>query len=165
MDISDAQPNSALVEASTRLVERLASTPQRILNAVSGWGEAQIYGVAAEGAWSAAEILAHVRASDDIMAYRVYAMLARDVPPLPAYDERRWAEVAGYAQLDFHASLDTFTKRRAELVALLRRIAPEDWERTGTHEARGPLTLRAVVTGLVEHEEEHAEQIEALRDL
>jgi hypothetical protein len=158
-----SETSGAFSEAHAALVERLASTPQRILNAVSGWSEAQIHGTPAESEWSAADILAHVRASDDIMAYRVYAMLARDVPPLPAYDERRWAEVGGYSQMHFRVSLDTFTKRRAELVALLRRIAPEDWERVGTHEARGPLTLREVVTGLVEHEEEHAGQIEKLR--
>ncbi|MGZ3582765.1 MAG: DinB family protein [Ktedonobacterales bacterium] len=153
-----SETGSASAEAHASLVERLAYTPQRILDAVSGWSEAEIHGARAEGEWSAADILAHVRASDDIMAYRVYAILARDVPPLPAYDERRWAEVAGYARMDFRASLDTFTRRRAELVALLRRIAPEDWERTGTHEVCGPLTLREVVTGLVEHEEEHAGQ-------
>lgn len=150
-------------EANKAIIRRLAYAPQRILNAVSGWSEAQIHGAPAESEWSAADILAHLRASDDIVAYRIYAILARDVPPLPAYDERRWAEVAGYAQMEFRASLDTFTKRRAEIVALLRRITPEDWERSGTHEVRGTLTLRAVVAGLVEYEEEHAGQIEALR--
>lgn len=162
MSMSNALPGGAFAHANATLLDQLAYAPQRTQNAVSGWSEAQIYGASAAGEWSAAEILAHLRASDDILAYRVYTILARDTPPLPAYDERRWAEVAGYAQADFRASLDTFARRRGELVALLRRIAPEDWERSGMHESRGDMTLREVVTTLVEHEEEHVAQIEAL---
>jgi hypothetical protein len=41
----------------------------------------------------------------------------RDQPPLAAYDDRRWVELAGYAQVDFQTSLQAFSLRRAELVA------------------------------------------------
>jgi hypothetical protein len=93
----------------------------------------------------------------------VYALLVRDDPPLAAYDDRRWAEVAGYEQADFQSSLAAFTLRRAELVALLRRITPADWQRTGLHEAHGLISVLQVVTHLVEHEEEHCAQLEALK--
>jgi hypothetical protein len=115
------------------------------------------------GDWSAAAILAHLRASDDNITPRIYAMLVRDNPPLPAYDDRRWAEVAGYERADFRTSLSAFTLRRAELVVLLRRLAPADWQRTGLHEAHGSITLLQVVTHLVEHEEEHCRQLETIK--
>jgi uncharacterized damage-inducible protein DinB len=145
------------------VLARLAAIPGRVASAVAGWSEERLRAPAAADGWSAAEIFAHLRASDDIWAPRVYGILVRDQPPLAGYDERRWAEVAGYAQADFQRSLQALSLRRAELVGALRRATPEDWQRTGTHEERGTMTLFQVVARLLEHEEEHCAQVEALR--
>jgi hypothetical protein len=147
---------------TTDLIARLAATPARIAQAISGWAEAQIRATSVDSEWSPAEILAHLRASDDILASRVYMILARDDPPMPSFDDRRWAEVAGYSHADVRTSLEAFRLRRAELVAMLRSAAPGDWERTGVHEERGPITLFDIIGHIVEHEEEHCVQIEAL---
>jgi hypothetical protein len=147
---------------TTDLIARIAATPARITQALSGWTEAQLCAAPAGSGWSAPEILAHLRASDDILAVRAFMILARDNPPLPSFDERRWAEVAGYTQADLHTSLETFKLRRAELVAMLRRAAPADWERIGTHEERGPIALFDIIEHITKHEEEHCEQLEAL---
>jgi hypothetical protein len=151
------------VDQTHSLLDQLASIPARITRAVADWTEADLHAKSGGDEWSAAAIFAHLRASDDIIAPRVYTMLVRDNPPLPAYDDRRWAELAGYEQADFQTSLTLFTLRRAELVAMLGRIAPADWQRTGLHETHGSLSILQIVTHLVEHEEEHCIQIEAIR--
>jgi DinB superfamily len=143
------------------LIARLARTPERIAEAVAGRTEAVLRAAPAAGEWSAADILAHLRAADAILAYRVYAMLVRDDPPLAAYDERRWAEVARYAEADVHLSAALFAARRSELVRMLLGTSPDEWERTGTHEQRGRITVLDQVTTLVEHEEEHLPQFAA----
>jgi hypothetical protein len=142
---------------------RLAGIPARVASAVGSWSESQLHTPSVTGGWSATEIFAHMRASDDIMTPRVSMILVRDQPPLAAFDERRWAEVAGYAQADFQTSLQAFTLRRAELVSMLHSIAPEEWRRVGMHEVRGPVSLLDVITTLVEHEEEHCAQLEAMQ--
>ena len=146
------------------LVDELEGMPQRIARTLAGRTitELQQRPPGDPDAWSAAEIMAHLRATDDILAYRVYAILVRDNPPLPAYDEQRWAEVARYGEVAVQDSLTMYTLRRAELIRTLRHSAPADWERTGTHETYGPQTLRAAVRKLVEHEAEHSDQLEAL---
>ena len=144
------------------LLNRLAGVPARIERAVTRLSDTDNHLVASNGEWSAGQILAHLRASDDILAHRLYAILTRDNPVLPAYDERRWAEIAGYSQVDFELSLRVFTLRRAELVTMLRQVALEDWQRLGTHELKGAISLFQVATSLVEHEEEHCAQLEAL---
>jgi hypothetical protein len=149
-------------DQAQELMDRLAAVPERIARATAGRSDAVLQQATGADPWSVAAVFAHVRAADDIFAYRVYAMLTRDNPPLPAYDERRWAEVAGYAALPFLHSLAVFTGRRAELAAMLRPLAPPDWQRTGQHEQRGSLTVLDVVRVLVEHEEEHCAQIQAL---
>jgi hypothetical protein len=144
------------------LIKRLAAVPERIAKHVTGWTLEQLQAVQDEQGWPVQAVLAHIRASDDIVASRIYMVLTRDNPPLTAYDERRWAEVTHYADLDFAASLIIFTLRRNELVGVLSRVEEQDWSRAGMHEERGPITLFQIVQGLLEHEEEHCQQIERI---
>lgn len=144
------------------LLKRLSDAPARIAGAVARLSDTDKHLTPSNGKWSAAEILAHLRASDDILEHRLYAILTRDHPVLPAYDERRWAEIAGYSQADFQLSLRVFRLRRAELVSMLRQAAIDDWQRFGIHEVKGSVSLFQVATSLMEHEEEHCAQLEAL---
>ena len=144
------------------LVQRFAATPGRLARAADGVDAARLHSSPAEGEWSPRDILAHLRASDDILAPRLIQILVRDQSPLPAFDERRWAEVVGYRGIEFQALLATFAARRAELAAMLSRLAPEDWQRAGLHEERGPRTVLQLLRVLLQHEEEHVAQIEAL---
>src|SRR5260370_5270934 len=154
----------AAQEEVDRLLFRLTDVPLRIARAVEGCSEAELRTASSEGEWSAVDILAHMRASDAIVAYRVYVLLTRDNPTLLAFDERHWAEVARYAQVDIRSSLALYALRRAELVNMLRHIKLDDWQRTGLHEERGPVSLLDVLTSLIEHEEEHCTQLEAVHN-
>jgi hypothetical protein len=145
---------------SAPLIDRLAATPSRIQRATAGWSSARWRAQLRPGGWSAAEILGHLRASDAIISYRLYAILAREHTPLPAFDERRWAEVAGYLADDPNDALAAFTARRVELARALRRASGDDWRRSGVHEQAGVQTLRSIVLDLLAHEEEHCSQIE-----
>lgn len=148
------------LDSTAEVIERLQTIPGRIASAFGGRSASELRAAPGEGEWSPAEILAHLRAADDILSYRAYMMLARDNPPLPAFDERRWAEVVGYARLDPLASLRAYTLRRKELVRMLRGLAPEAWARTGQHEQRGEVTLLDIMTTLAVHEQEHCAQME-----
>ena len=144
------------------LVEQFAAAPSRIAQAADGHEAARLHQAPAPGEWAPRDILAHLRASDDILAPRLIQILVRDQAPLPAFDERLWAEVVGYGALDFSSLLATFAARRTELAAMLNRLNPEDWQRAGLHEERGKRTVLQLLRVLVTHEAEHVEQIEAL---
>ena len=144
------------------LVERLAATPGRIAAVAAGRSPEALSSARENGEWSAVDVLAHLRASDDILSPRLIAILVREEPTLPAFDDRRWGEVMGYAESDFQELLAAFTFRRAELVRVLRSLSPNDWQRAGQHEARGRITLLETLRHLVEHEVEHCLQLEAL---
>ena len=143
------------------LLVRLAAVPRTIASIFGDHSDAELT-AQRDGEWSAAEVLAHLRAADDIQAYRAYAILARDDAPLPAFDERRWAEVVGYAALPVRETLAVYAGKRGELVAMLRRITREEWDRTCQHETLGALTLWAQLSNLAEHEEEHLAQLHNL---
>lgn len=146
------------------LLSRCAAIPERIAQALEGRNEEELRARPLPDDWSLVEIFAHMRAVDDIFTPRMYAILVHDSVPLVAYDERRWAEIAHYEHLEIHTSLRLFTLRRAELVNILRSLVAEDWQRVGIHEEWGPMTLLAVLTFFIEHEEEHYAQISTVNN-
>jgi hypothetical protein len=144
------------------LIARVLRGPGQVSRIFSMLTDARLREPLAPDEWSPAEVLAHLRAEDDIQSIRAYMILARDEPPLPAFDERVWAEVAGYLTLHPRASLDIYFRRRIELAHMLRGTAPKDFDRAGMHETLGRLTLQALLENLAEHEEEHVAQLEAM---
>ena len=67
------------------LVERLAATPGRIAAMAAGRSPEALSAAPDDGEWSAVAVLAHVRASDDILSPRLVAILVREEPTLPAF--------------------------------------------------------------------------------
>ena len=144
-----------------RVIDRLAAAPGRFAEMLSRLEDADSVTVAPEGEWSPEQVMAHVRAANDILEPRMYQILVRDATPLIGFDESRWQQVAGYASLPVTDLLHTMMLKRKELIHALRGLAPEDWERTGTHEVRGPMTVLDIARQIADHEDEHLAQIAA----
>jgi hypothetical protein len=153
--LQNADPHAELI----RRLEDVSTELNRV-SAEHPSGEA--WSRKAHEGWSAHDVLGHMRASDDILIPRVYQILTRDNPPLPAFDERRWAEIAGYAEVPAEALFARIVIRWFELMQMLRHLPADAWQRTGVHEVSGALTLEQIVSHLVGHAEEHVAQIETL---
>src|SRR5512136_1863923 len=69
------------------------------------------------------------------------------------------------AQQEFKPSLQAFTTQRAELLAVLKPLAPEAWSRMATVTGAGKPRERTVYTyaqWLANHERPHIKQIERI---
>jgi hypothetical protein len=159
MGVSD-YPLEATAAAVAALLDDLAAAPERLAARLSGLDATALRAQPAAGEWSALAVLAHLRASGDILMPRLYQILVRDDPPLPAFDERGWAEVAGFVDSPLDLVLTSFSARRAELVRLLCGLDLATWRRTGQHEVQGRLTLWQIACHLARHEAEHLAQLE-----
>jgi hypothetical protein len=115
-----------------------------------------------DNGWTAHDVLVHMRASSEILTPRIYQTLVRDHPPLPGFDDRRWAEVANYASMSFSDLFARIAIPRYELIETLRRLSPADWQRTGLHEEHGEISIEAIASHIAGHDEEHLAQIEEL---
>ncbi len=151
-------PDSNEVDA---LIERLAAAPGKFAELLSRLEDADSLAAGSEDEWTPAQVMAHVRAANDILEPRIYQILVRDATPLIGFDERRWLEVARYGSLPVTDLLHTMMLKRKELVHALRGLGPEDWERKGTHEVRGPMSVQEIAVQIAEHEDEHIAQIGA----
>ena len=139
----------------------LADTPRRIAACTAGVDAARLRAAPGPKAWSAVQLLAHLRGCDEVWSHTVYAMLLHDTPTLPLFHPRDWAKTARYAALDFHASFEAFALKRAEYLVVLRGLKPADWERSariGNHSH----TVFSQVRRTALHEAGHCEEIEAV---
>jgi uncharacterized damage-inducible protein DinB len=144
-----------------KILVALADTPGRIAEAAEELSDAQLHLKANRGAWSASDVLAHLRSCNDLWTYSIYAMLAEKEPVLPDINERKWAKVTRYAELPFAESLQVFTLQRSSLLKVLRELSFEDWERSALiFERRHTVFTQA--RRMAKHEVEHCSQIESL---
>ncbi len=144
-----------------KFLDILTSTPRRLVTCTAGVGEHELHESPGLGQWSVAEVLAHLRACEELWSYSIYAMLSQENPTLALLDERKWARVTRYAEGSFQNNFQTFVLRRAELVAVLRGLPFDAWSRSADIGGRRH-TIFGQVRRIALHELEHVEQIEAL---
>jgi hypothetical protein len=143
----------------------LAQTPLRLAEASKGLEKAQLHFKPAEEAWSANDILAHLRACADVWGKSMLKMIEQNHPTIRYVSPRTWIRRTNYTELEFDRSFEAFTNQRNELLQTLKAMKDEDWSRGATFTAttRGrEQTVFSYALRLAEHETGHCEQIEAL---
>ncbi len=147
-----------------KILAILKETPPRLTKLTSGLVSAQLHIAPSAGEWSVNEVLAHLRACDDVWGnYYIMTILAQDQPTIKARNPRTWIKNTDYLEQDFQSSLRAFTKQRKKLLAVLESLSSKDWARTNTLIGAGkPLrqTLISHADGLARHERAHLKQIE-----
>jgi hypothetical protein len=142
----------------------LKETPPRLAKLTAGLSPAQLHTAPSSGEWSANEVLAHLRACNEVWGgYYIMTILAQDHPAIRAVNPRTWIKNTDYLEQEFLTSLRAFTRQRRKLLAALEPLRPEDWRRTNTLIGAGkPLqqTLLSHADGLARHERTHLKQIE-----
>ncbi len=141
----------------------LKATPPRLAELTAGMAPAQLHAAPAAGEWSANEVLAHLRACNEVWGGYIRSILAQDNPTIKAMNPRTWIKTTDYLDQDFDVSLETFAKQRSDLLAILGPLPPTDWERTNTLIGAGrrlQQTLISHADGLARHERAHLKQIE-----
>lgn len=140
----------------------LARTPQKIASVLGRVPEAAWRSRPEPTAWSAHEVLAHLRDAQGVLEQRVGLILERDDPALEAQMVWSWNReerpaTTGEVLAAYHAS-------RERVLARLRAAPAEAWWRTGRHGEFGRLTLTQQVSYFAAHETTHLRQLRAAAD-
>src|SRR3954471_22759678 len=121
---SRPQPQATASGAEIQsLLATLAGTPNEIARIASRRTASQLHRRPLADAWSAHEILAHLRACADVWGRSIGRMLAEDRPTIRYVSPRGWIRKTDYLQLGFHESLEAFSRQRASLIATLEGLA------------------------------------------
>ncbi len=131
---------------SAQALALLAQTPPRIAALTAGLEPAQLQTPPNPDAWSAHEVLAHLRACADMWGACIMAMLAEDRPALRAINPRTWINKTDYHEQPFQPSLQAFATQRTELLAVLEPLSPDGWARAATVTAVGRVVEPTVLS-------------------
>jgi len=146
------------------LLRALADTPRHLESITHGLDDDRLQRRPADDAWSANEILAHLRACADVWGGSIATMIERDHPTLRYISPRTYIRKTSYAALPFRQSLQAFSAQRADLMRTLAALALAAWSRSATFKGatRGrEATIASYVRRIVAHEQEHRAQLVA----
>ena len=114
------------------------------------------------GKWTAREIVHHLGDSEMTSAIRLRRLIAEDAPLVQGYDQEEYSRRLFYDR-PIEASLAAFKAARESTAEILDRLAPEQWEREGTHSESGPYSVTRWLQIYAAHAHGHADQIRAAR--
>ncbi len=144
-----------------RCLAVLAGVPAKVNALVAGLSEEQFRWHPDDGEWSVKEVLCHLRDSANLYNVRMQRIATRDEPYLPAWNQEEHAK--GYLAEDTALVLPALIVNRLEIISFLRDLAPASWDRRGTHEETGIISLRAMLDRETLHELDHISQLRRLR--
>src|SRR5215212_7157439 len=120
------------------LLERYRTGAAEIDAALGGISEPELDGrPPGAGEWSPREIVHHLADSESMAYIRLRRLIAEDDPLIQGYDEPEWARRLHYDR-PIEPSLAVFGAVRSASLALLERLTPNEWRRSGTHSESGP---------------------------
>lgn len=104
--------------------------------------------------WSVKQLLGHVADTERIMTYRMLCAARGDASPLPGFDEKQYADAAGFERLTLAELLEGFALVRRATLSLIASLPDEAWERSGVVGGHA-ITARALAYVTAGHERHH----------
>jgi hypothetical protein len=153
------------MEAAARkeLLDRFRSGPGKLERSVDGLSENELEFHPAPGKWSIREIIIHLCDSEIVGAQRIRKVLGEDNATLLSYDQDKWAGRLNYGKRNLTTALELFRLLRKSTSELFEDLSESDWQRSGTHDERGKMSLLDLVQLYAEHGENHVAQIRQIR--
>jgi uncharacterized damage-inducible protein DinB len=107
------------------------------------------------GKWSAHENLAHLARYHQIFLQRIDRILAEQAPEFPRYRAEDDPEWPAWTSLPTPQLFVRISSMRAKLMARLRSMSEEDFQRTGIHPKFGEMSLSLWLEFFLVHEAHH----------
>ena len=112
------------------------------------------------GKWSAHEHVCHLAEVQPMFLGRLDLMLREEHPSIRPYLPEREHSPDALLQVDLEEALGRFQRQRSELVARLRPLRPQDWERTAEHGEYSHYSVFILFRHAAMHDMLHAYRIE-----
>ncbi len=145
------------------VLERFRRGPELVASAATGAAGAELDYAPGLDQWSVRQILCHLADTEIVVAERFRRIIAENNPLLVAFDQNAWASNLDYKRRKIAQALETFRHLRAENYELLKSLPEPAFQRKGTHQERGEISLMDQLQSHAHHAESHAEQIRRVR--
>jgi uncharacterized damage-inducible protein DinB len=145
-----------VLDSYRELLDLLAQSPVQLRTAATAAGDAP------DGEWNGAQVMAHIAAVEQLWFDRLSSIMHKPSPLLKAPGGEIAALQERLMSGTVADNIEEFNRVRGETVSLLMGLSLRDWEKTGTHETRGEMSIADIVENAIDHDAEHLGQ---LRDL
>jgi hypothetical protein len=112
-----------------------------------------------ESKWTPNEVLGHLCDTEWVFGYRLRAILCEDRPEVLGMNHELWVSGQHHNEREPGELVETFRGLRAPNIALWKRVTPEQLQRVGVHNERGPETLEKYLIAQAGHDLSHIDQI------
>jgi hypothetical protein len=112
--------------------------------------------------WSAYEHAIHLSQSDVLFRDRLELILSTTEPHIETKENSPEEEAGSMLGIDLDESLERYVRERSALVARLKGLSPDEWQKTAEHEAFDHYSVFIMFRHLLNHEMLHAYRIEEL---
>ena len=159
--IGKFDPHDAMPIAE--VIGQIAALPAELRRAAGAMTEKQLDTPYREGGWTARQVIHHLADSHVNSYVRCRLALTEDWPAIRPYDEKKWAVLPDGKSGPLEPSLGLIEALHARWVALLRTLAPEDFDRPLVHPERGEFSLGRMVRIYAWHGKHHLAHLELSR--
>ena len=146
-----------------QLIADYLAGPELLRAAVAGLNDEQLRAWPIAGKWSTHECVCHLADFEPVYLDRIKRVIAQEEPTLFGGDPDLFAARLFYDARQTPAELDLIAACRQHLGPILKRLAPEDFQRKGIHSEAGPLTLEKLLRNVTGHIPHHVRFIEEKR--
>ena len=137
------------------LIDQYECGPAKVRAAVAGLTRDELTARPGPGEWSILEVVIHLADSDAIRIDRMKRMLTEDNPPLLYADETAYVRQLATHEQDLEDALVLLEVGRRQFARVLRALPPEAFDRHGTHNTRGRMTVGGMVPSYIKHIDDH----------
>lgn len=139
--------------------------PQHVENAVLNLDEHQLDTPYRPDGWTVGQVVHHVADSHANAYIRFKLGLTEDNPTIKPYDENAWAALSDITVVPINVSLTLLHALHTRMLAVLKAIKQEEWERTVVHpEHRRQMSLWYLLGNYAWHGRHHTAHITSLRE-
>lgn len=146
-----------------QLIDLFESAGPRLREAVVGLSVAQLQTPTPPGKWSIQELVVHLADSDAIAIDRMKRVLTEENPTLLSADETAYVERLHPNEQSIDDAITLFDVGRRQFARVLRLLPDEAFDRVGTHNVAGEVTLAGLLQGYTDHFQHHLGFLEAKR--
>ena len=146
--LGDRNPLDVLAQTASTLADIVREYPATVLRARP-----------LEGKWTPNEVIGHLADGEWVYGYRLRLILCEDNPPIRGTNQDLWVARQQHNEREPSELVEIFRTLRQFNLALWRTTSPEDSQRTGLHNERGPESLGVMLRMLAGHDLSHLEQI------
>jgi heme-degrading monooxygenase HmoA len=138
-----------------QLIEDYVACGPKLRQAVAGLNRDELMARPGPGKWSILELVLHLADSDAISIDRMKRILTEENPPLLYADETAYVEHLLSHEQSLEDALTLFDVGRRQFARVLRKLPDAAFERKGTHNRRGPVSVADMVKGYIDHVNHH----------